>query len=65
MRKALEEVTLTFLPNFTFPFCGLKDAVDVARLFQKKTGRIDSKFSVIFPNQEKEGYKRGDRCCNI
>ena len=37
MRKALEEVTLTFLPNFTFPFCGLKDAVDVARLFQKKT----------------------------
>ena len=37
MRKALEEVTLSFLPHFTFPFCGLKDAVDVARLFQKKT----------------------------
>lgn len=62
MRKALEEVTLSFLPNFTFPFCGLKDAVDVARLFQKKdllkeTGHIDSKFSVIFLNQEKECYK--------
>ena len=37
MRKALEEVTLSFLPNFTFPFCGLKDGVDVARLFPKKT----------------------------
>lgn len=68
MRKALEEVTLTFLPNFTFPFCGLKDAVDGARLSKKdllKKERIDSKFSVIFLNQEKECYKRGDGGCNI
>ena len=31
----------------------------------KKTERIDSKFSVILLNQEKECYKWGDRCCNI
>ena len=31
----------------------------------KKTERIDSKFSVIFLNQEKECYKRGDGGYNI
>lgn len=37
MRKALEEVTSTFFTEFYLSFLRNKDAVDVARLFQKKT----------------------------